>query len=466
MANTSRTTSKPLAWLSLLLAVLVLVMLLMGYRAEVGPFAIGSLICLALFCMRHPVLKSYAFTVWVFAFVAASMFYPQAFMKWAGWDLGKLIVPLIQIIMFGMGTTLSVADFTRVLKMPWPVFIGFALQFMIMPLVGFTLAKTFGFPDAIAAGVVLIGCCPSGVASNVMAYLARGDVALSVTITSFTTLASPFLTPFLMDKLAGQFIAVNPLKMMFEIINMIIVPIAAGLIANRILFSRRSVFQQGGALALIAGGGLAVVIGILLLVPVVVFQHGDAVLQRTGFVVGLLLIAAVTSVKLVVSVWLQRPGNWIDKTLPLVSMIAICCIIAVITARSRDDLLKVGFLLICSSMIHNALGYLMAYWLARAIRLKESACRTVAFEVGMQNGGMASALAMNVLQSPQAALASAIFGPWQNISGSILATYWHRKPVAEARAVVPTLKSRIPDPKSQASSNAQDSKFETGHGPA
>ncbi|MCL5282762.1 MAG: bile acid:sodium symporter family protein [Planctomycetes bacterium] len=412
MPNTSRTTAKPLAWLSLLLAAVMVVMLLLGYRAGVGPFAVGALATLALFCMRHPVLKSYAFTVWVFAFVAASMFYPQAFMTWAGWDLGKLIVPLIQIIMFGMGTTLSVADFTRVLKMPWPVFIGFALQFLIMPLVGFVLAKTFGFPDAIAAGVVLIGCCPSGVASNVMAYLARGDVALSVTITSFTTLASPFLTPFLMDKLAGQFIEVNPLKMMFEIINMIIVPIAAGLIANRILFSRRPVFQQGGALALMVGGGLVLVAGILFLAPPVVFQYRDAVLQRTGFLVGLLLIATVTGVKLVVSVWLKRPGNWIDKTLPLVSMVAIG-----------------------SSMIHNGLGYLMAYWLARAIRLKESACRTVAFEVGMQNGGMASALAMNVLKSPQAALASAIFGPWQNISGSILATYWHRKPVEEAHPV-------------------------------
>jgi BASS family bile acid:Na+ symporter len=97
--------------------------------------------------------------------------------------------------------------------------------------------------------------------------------------------------------------------------------------------------------------------------------------------------------------------------------------------------MKVGVLLIGSSMIHNLFGYLLAYWLARAIRLRESACRTVAFEVGMQNGGMASALAMNVLQSPQAALASAIFGPWQNISGSILATYWHRKPVEEARPV-------------------------------
>ena len=357
MPNTSRTTSKSLAWLSLLLAAIMVVMLLMGYRAEVGPFAVGALATLALFCMRHPVLKSYAFTVWVFAFVAASMFYPQAFMTWAGWDLGKLIVPLIQIIMFGMGTTLSVADFTRVLKMPWPVFIGFALQFLIMPLVGFTLAKTFGFPDEIAAGVVLIGCCPSGVASNVMAYLARGDVALSVTITSFTTLASPFLTPFLMDKLAGQFIEVNPLKMMFEIINMIIVPIAAGLIANRILFSRRPVFQRrrgpGSDRRRRAparrrdpapgpGGRSS--------------STAMPSLQRTGFVVGLLLIATVTVVKLVVSVWLKRPGNWIDKALPLVSMAAICCIIAVITARSRNDLLTVGPWLIGSSMIHNCSG--------------------------------------------------------------------------------------------------------------
>ena len=151
MADTLR-ASKYLAWLSVLLAVTAIAMLVIGYRSEVGPFVVGALASLALFCMGHRVLKSYAFTVWVFAFVAASMFYPRAFMTWAGYDLGKLIVPLIQIIMFGMGTTLSMADFTRVLKMPWPVFIGFVLQFTVMPLVGFTLAKTFGFSNEIAAG--------------------------------------------------------------------------------------------------------------------------------------------------------------------------------------------------------------------------------------------------------------------------------------------------------------------------
>ncbi|MGE5294500.1 MAG: bile acid:sodium symporter family protein [Solirubrobacterales bacterium] len=233
MPNTLRTTPKYLAWVSLFLAAVTVVLLILGYRSPIGPLVIGALSLLALYFMRHPFLKSYAFTVWVFAFVAASMFYPGAFGTWRGYDLGKTIVPLIQIIMFGMGTTLSIADFTRVLKMPWPVFIGFFLQFMIMPLVGFMLAKAFGFQNEIAAGVVLIGCCPSGVSSNVMSYLARGDVALSVTITSFTTLASPFLTPLLMDKLAGQYIEVNPLKMMFEIINMIIIPIAASLSISR-----------------------------------------------------------------------------------------------------------------------------------------------------------------------------------------------------------------------------------------
>jgi BASS family bile acid:Na+ symporter len=433
MPNTPRTASKPLAWLSLLLVAIMVVMLGLGYRSQVGPFAVGALTFLALFCMRHPVLKSYAFTVWVFAFVAASMFYPQGFTAWGQYKLTNLISPLIQIIMFGMGTTLSLADFTRVLKMPWPVFIGFSLQFTIMPLLGFLLAKAFGFPNEIAAGVVLIGCCPSGVASNVMAYLARGDVALSVTITSCTTLAAPIMTPLWMKALAGEFIQVEFLKMMFNIINVIIVPIVAGLVAHRILYGRQQIFRRGWTLALLAAAGFLLALAIQGFAPAALFQYGSASFPKGGLIVGLLLIVIVTLVKLAVSVWLQASERWMDKALPIVSMVAICCIIAIITAQSRNDLLIVGPWLIGSSMLHNLLGYLMAYWLARAIRLQESACRTVAFEVGMQNGGMASELAMNVLQSAPAALASAIFGPWQNISGSILATYWHRKPVAAAR---------------------------------
>ena len=143
--------------------VLVVIMLVTGRRAWAGPALIAMFASLALYCMGHPFLKSFAFTVWVFAFVAASMVYPSAFMSWFGFDLGILIVPLIQIIMFGMGTTLSVADFGRVFKMPWPVFVGFVLQFSVMPLTGLVIAKTFGFESEIAAGVVLIGSCPGGV---------------------------------------------------------------------------------------------------------------------------------------------------------------------------------------------------------------------------------------------------------------------------------------------------------------
>ncbi|MBN2592218.1 MAG: bile acid:sodium symporter family protein [Sedimentisphaerales bacterium] len=412
---------------------LVIVTLLTGRRAWVGPALIAMFGSLALYCMGHSFLKSFAFTVWVFAFVAASMVYPSAFMTWFGINLGILIVPLIQIIMFGMGTTLSVADFGRVFKMPWPVFVGFVLQFSVMPLTGLVIAKVFGFESEIAAGVVLIGSCPGGVASNLMTYLAGGNVALSVTMTSCSTLVSPVMTPFLMDKLAGQFIEINFLGMMFGIINMIIVPIVAGLIANRILYSRHKAFSRGSVLALIGVVTIVLAAGIGFIAPSAVFTYGDASLSKDGFVVGLLLIGVVALAKLVISVWLKGPENWMDKALPIVSMAGICYIIAIITARSRDDLMTVGIYLIGAAIIHNFVGYILGYWLARAARLDESSCRTVAFEVGMQNGGMASGLAMNVLKSAPAALAPAIFGPWMNVSGSVLATWWHRKPVSKTK---------------------------------
>ncbi|UCC97365.1 MAG: bile acid:sodium symporter family protein [Phycisphaerales bacterium] len=407
----------------------VVVMLLTGHRAWAGPPLIAMFGSLALYFMSHRILKSFAFTVWVFAFVSASMVYPVAFMSWFGFNLGILIVPLIQVIMFGMGTTLCLADFGRVFKMPWPVFVGFVLQFSVMPLTGLALAKAFGFDAEVAAGVVLIGSCPGGVASNLMTYLAGGNVALSVTMTSCSTLVSPLMTPFLMDKLAGQFIEINFLAMMFGIINMIIVPIVAGLIANRILYGRHKAFSLGGVLAFVGAACVLLAAGIGFLAPSAVLTYGDASLSKDGFIVGLLLIGVVAIAKLVISVWLKGPENWMNKALPIVSMAGICFIIAIITARSAEKLIAVGPYLIAAAIIHNFVGYILGYWLARAGRLDESSCRTVAFEVGMQNGGMASGLAMNVLKSAPAALAPAIFGPWMNVSGSVLATWWHRKPV-------------------------------------
>jgi BASS family bile acid:Na+ symporter len=388
-----------------------------------GLILVVGLVLMAVAFMGHPTLKSVAFTAWVFAFVAASMVWPGAFGTWFGFDLKFLIVPLIQIIMFGMGTTLSVADFTRVLAMPWPVVVGIVLQYAVMPFVGFGLTKLFGFEPEIAAGVVLIGSAPGGVASNVINYLARCNVALSVTMTAISTLVSPVMTPLMMKLLAGQYIEISFVKMMIDICNMIVVPIAAGLVANRMLYGREPFLQRGGPLSWITVASLAAAVGIGLL------PTGLLGGLRSGLILGFALVGVVALAKLVMDVWIRGPRSWMDRVLPVISMAGICFIIAIITARSAEDLKRVGAALLAAAMIHNLLGYLLGYWGARALRLNVVDARTVAVEVGMQNGGMASGLAMNTLHSAKAALAAAIFGPWQNVSGSILASWWRRRPM-------------------------------------
>jgi BASS family bile acid:Na+ symporter len=235
--------------------------LVTGQRVWVGVFATAAFVSAALYAMSHPALKSFAFTIWVFAFVAASMFYPAAFGTWFGADLKVLITPLIQVIMFGMGTTLSAKDFGRVLTMPWPILVGVVLQFTVMPLVGWGIATVFGFSPEVAAGIILIGSVSSGLASNVMSYLAGGNVPLSVTITSTTTLVSPFATPLWMKLLAGRLIPVNVVEMMMSILNMIIVPVVAGLVANRILYGEKKWNRAAGSLAGLAAGSAAVGVG-------------------------------------------------------------------------------------------------------------------------------------------------------------------------------------------------------------
>jgi BASS family bile acid:Na+ symporter len=149
--------------------------------------------------------------------------------------------------------------------------------------------------------------------------------------------------------------------------------------------------------------------------------------MKGGLLVGLGLIGLVALAKLLMRHVIKGPENWMDKALPIVSMAGICLIIAIITARSRDQLLTSGLLLIFAAMLHNATGYFLGYWGSRALRLNEIDSRTVAVEVGMQNGGMATGIAMDVLKSAKAALAPAIFGPWMNISGSVLASWWRRR---------------------------------------
>lgn len=302
------------------------------------------------------------YTALIISAVALALAFPGLFTKIGDFPLKKLIIPLLQIIMLGMGTTMSIKDFEGVIKQPRAVLVGVSCHFLIMPLLGFTLANIFKFPPEIAAGVVLIGCSPSGLASNVMCFIAKANVPLSITVTTLSTLLAPFLMPALMTLLAGQFIEISFLKMMVEIIEIVIVPVIVGLALNRIF-------------------------------------HKSAVV--------------------------------LNRVMPLISMAGIVLIVAIITAAGRDSLLTVGWTLALCVLIHNLTGFTLGYWSARIFGMDEQSCRTVAIEVGLQNGGLASGIAVQMGKVATVGLAPALFGPIMNTTGSLLATYWSQHPPKE-----------------------------------
>jgi BASS family bile acid:Na+ symporter len=235
-----------IAGISLLAA---LFFLSQGNQANAGPLLILFFTTLAIGVRGTKTFKAFSYTIWIFTAVTASMFYPQYFTSIGDFQLKLMIVPLLQIIMFGMGSQMSFEDFTGVIKMPKGVFIGVGAHYVIMPLVAFGIAHIFSFPPEIAAGIILIGTVPSGLASNVMSYLAHANLALAVTIGAISTLISPFVTPLLMQWLGGQYIQVDFWHMMLDILNMIILPIVAGFIFN--LFSKNEASQKSKFIQLI-----------------------------------------------------------------------------------------------------------------------------------------------------------------------------------------------------------------------
>ena len=391
-----------------------------GNPSLLGPGIVGMLCFLAIHFQRHRKLKTFAFTFWVFAFFIGALFYPGIFLRWGDFEQKRLIVPLIQLIMFGMGATLSLADFGRALRMPKAVGIGMALQFTVMPLAGWAIASSFGFDPEVATGIILIGSCSGGVASNVMAYLARGNVALSVTMTACSTLVSPLMTPLAMKILAGQLMEIQVFDMMISIVELIILPIGAGLITNAMLHAKTPArVWRPIAFALSLGFFAAGFSGAVEPLMGAIWDR-----QMVPLAIALLLMSLLRY-------------EWLEHGLPVVSMAGICYIIAIIAANNQEKILTVGAGLFAAAIIHNSIGYLLGYWGARAGGISESDARTVAFEVGMQNGGMGTALAMEVLKSPSAALGPAIFGTWMNISGSTLASWWKERPPRETGETQP-----------------------------
>ena len=338
------------------------VMAFTGNGANAGPAFIAFFLLMAVGVKMNATLGRFSYTLLIFASTVAALYYPAFFTAWGDFKLSVLLIPLIQVIMFGMGTSMGVQDFVGVVKNPRGVFIGVVSHFIIMPGVGYLLAKSSGLPPEIAAGIVLIGCSPNGMASNVISYLAKANLALSITITAVSTLLSPFVTPLLMGWLAGAFVKIEITKMMWEIVKMVILPIGAGLIVNRIFKGKAKV---------------------------------------------------------------------LDVIMPLISMGGIVLIITIIVAAGRNNLLTIGPILLLLVLVHNLLGYTFGYWSGKLFKMNERDCRTMAIEVGMQNGGLATGIAQGMGKMATVGLAPAIFSPLMNITGSILASYWHSKPLDE-----------------------------------
>lgn len=284
-----------------------------------------------------------------------SLFFPQAvaFIK------TSYINTLLGIVMFGMGLTLRPSDFRIVFSHPKDVVVGTIAQFTIMPLLAFILTKIFALPTELAIGVILVGTCPGGTASNVMTFLAKGDVPLSVGITVVSTILAPVATPLLTYLYAGKTVDVALLAMFISIVQVVIVPIALGLLVNRF------------------------------------FDH---IAQRAVDV------------------------------LPLVSTLAIICILAAVVGANAEKILGCGLLILFIVMLHNIFGYALGYAAARLLKMSSPKCRAVSIEVGMQNSGLATTLAtVHFAQYPLAAIPGAVFSIWHNVSGAILAGFFIRQ---------------------------------------
>ena len=271
----------------------------------------------------------------------------------------KSINYLLAVIMFGMGLTLNVHDFKIVFSRPKDIIIGCLAQFTVMPLLAWGLSKAFELDEALALGVVLVGCCPGGTASNVITYLAKGDLALSVGMTGVSTVLAPLLTPLLTWALAGKSVHGDVAGMMLSVLLVVILPIVAGLVIK--------------------------------------------------------------------SIW-PRFTEKAKDYLPAFSSVAIAFTVAIVVSANASKLLAGGLVIIVVVMLHNLFGLGIGYLTGLLLGLAEPKKRAISIEVGMQNSGLASALAtLHFAAYPMATIPGAIFSVWHNISGAVVAWLYRKR---------------------------------------
>lgn len=264
-----------------------------------------------------------------------------------------VINPLLGLIMFGMGLTLSAKDFHVVFSRPKDVLMGCLAQFTIMPLMAWLLTKLFSLPEELALGVILVGCCPGGTSSNVITYLAKGDLALSVGMTACSTLLAPLMTPFLVWFLAGTMVNVNTVGMLLSIVYVVIAPIIGGLLFQRFLpeLTKKAVAY-----------------------------------------------------------------------LPAFSTLMITLVAGIVVSHNADRLTAGGAIIILVVMLHNLSGYALGYGIGWLLGLASKKRTAISIEVGMQNSGLATSLAvLHFAAFPLATIPGAIFSVWHNISGALIA---------------------------------------------
>ncbi|MBO4789848.1 MAG: bile acid:sodium symporter family protein, partial [Oxalobacter sp.] len=274
------------------------------------------------------------------------------------WVPVQWVSPLLALVMFGMGLTLKVDDFKVLVLSPRDVIIGCFAQFVFMPALAFAICWALGLDQALMAGVILVGACPGGTASNVITYLAKGDVALSVGITAINTLLAPLMTPFIVWLMLGTVIHVDFVSLCLSIVQVVVVPVLFGFLLNR--------------------------------------YFGSYVQKAVGI-------------------------------LPGFSVIVIALIVAIVVSRNAGKIFDSGVLVFSAVILHNLLGYALGFGVAKLAKMSRARTVAMTVEVGMQNSGLASALAgMAFPALAMAAVPGAVFSVWHNISGAILATLFQR----------------------------------------
>jgi len=270
-------------------------------------------------------------------------------------NLKPFVVPMLAFVMLSMGLTMQVDDLLQTLKKPFRIAYGALLQFSIMPFLGYFLAKILSVNTELTVGAVLVGSAPGGTASNVITYLSKGDLAYSVSMTTFSTLVSPIMTPLITYLLVGRKVDVPVIDMLRDLIFIVVLPVALGIFIKRFLISTKA----------------------------------------------------------------------FEKVLPYMAIVAIGIIIAVVLALNSERLKDLSMQVFLLVFLHNFFGFLLGYIFGLLAGLDKVRAKTLSIEVGIQNSGLAVALALKYFSS-LSALPGALFSLVQNVNGLLLSALYRK----------------------------------------